>query len=174
MVFDFDEFIRRMRRMFKDFEREFAELGLGGLEREPRARGFRIEIRDHGTGKPEVKITEFGRRFPRPIQRKPKPEEPAPKPPAKPVARVLETNVGKIERAGEVVLTIQAPGVRKEDVEVRWLGNSVEVIARKPTGEAYFSAFELPADVRAGEHSIEVKDGMLVVIIPRRRRFPTS
>jgi len=62
MAFEpFDEFFRRMRRMFRDFDREFAEIDLRELERRPGISGFKIEIRDHGTGKPEIKVTRLGK-----------------------------------------------------------------------------------------------------------------
>ena len=178
MAFDpFDEFLRRMRRMFRDFEREFAEIDMGKVGREPKVSGFRIEIRDHGMGKPEVKVTRFGRssagirpvaeELPAVPERRAKKTKPVE---ARPVTRTLETNVGKIERADEVVLTMQAPGVKKEDVEIRQLGNTVEIIGHKKTGEAYFGAFELPPDAEPRERVVEVKDGMLIVTIPRRRK----
>lgn len=177
-MFEFDEFFRRMMRRFKEYEREFDRafkgMDLHELERMPGARGFKIEVRDSGTGKPEIKVTRIGERPrvvpveappPRPEAR-PKPEV---KPKPKPITRALETNVGKVEKPDEVILTIQAPGVSKEDVEVRRLGATLEVLARKPTGEAYFAAFELPRDAVPEEHTIEVKEGMVVITVPRRR-----
>jgi HSP20 family molecular chaperone IbpA len=173
---EFDEFFKRMRKMFKDFDREFRKIDMREFEHLPGVRGFKIEIRDFGTGKPEVKVTRLGEG---PARITPIPEVPVPRPkPAerppkrKPVTKMLETNVGKVEKLDEVILTVQAPDVREEDVEIRRLGNTLEVIARKPTGEAYFAAFELPADVVPAERSIEVKNGMLVIKIPRRRRYP--
>lgn len=182
MAFEpFDEFFRRMRRMFRDFDREFGEIDLREFERRPGISGFRIEIKDYGAGKPEIRVTRLGKRparitpivkeVPSALERKPARAEV--KPPAmKPVTRMLETNVGKVEKLGEVVLTMQAPGISKEDVEVRQLGNTLEVIARKRTGEAYFGVFELPPDAMPSEHEIEIKDGMLIVTVPRRRRYP--
>jgi HSP20 family molecular chaperone IbpA len=183
MAFEpFDEFFRRMRRMFRDFDREFAEIDIRGFERRPGISGFKIEIRDHGTGKPEVKVTRLGKpparvapiieEIPAAPERRPAREEvkPPEAKPFKPIKCMLETNVGKVERLDEVVLTMQAPDVKKEDVEVRRLGNTLELIARKRTGEAYFGAFELPPDAIPSEYTVEVKDGMLVVTIPRRRR----
>ena len=185
MAFEpFDEFFRRMRRMFKDFDREFAEINLREFERGPGISGFKIEIRDRGTGKPEVRVTKLGKpptpavpiieEIPAaPERRPPRAEvEPSEAKPIKPIKCMLETNVGKVEKLDEVILTMQAPDVKKEDVEVRQLGNTLELIARKPTGEAYFGAFELPPDAIPRERTVEVKGGMLVVIIPRRRRYP--
>jgi HSP20 family molecular chaperone IbpA len=181
MAFEpFDEFFKRMQRMFRDFDREFAEIDLGKLERRPGISGFKIEIMDHGTGKPEIKVTRLGKPGAAPIieeipaapeRRQPRAEVKAPEAkPHRPIKCMLETNVGKVERPDEVILTIQAPDVKKEDVEVRRMGNTIELIARKRTGEAYFGAFELPPDAMPTEHRVEVKGGMVVVTIPRRRQ----
>ena len=183
MAFDpFDDFLKRMRRMFRDFDREFEEINLRGFERGPSVSGFKIEIRDSGTGKPEIRVTRLGKptvraepiieEIPAVQERRPQMAEvePSEAKPVKPIKCMLETNVGKVEKLDQVILTMQAPDVKKEDVEVRQLGNTLELIARKSTGEAYFGAFELPPDAIPDERKVEVKGGMLVVIIPRRRR----
>ncbi len=182
-----DEFFRRMWRMFRDFDREFKEdfdrefkkmesefnIDLRDFKRRPGVTGFMVEIRDFGEGKPRVKVTPIGGR---PAAAPPikvpvgEPKEAKPKE-VKPVTRMLETNCGKVERLGEVVLTMQTPGVKKGDVEVRQLGNVLEVIARKPSGEAYFGAFELPLDAVPSEREIELKGEMLIISIPRRKRY---
>ena len=180
-----DEFFKRMWRMLRDFDREFKgmenqfKIDFREFERRPGVTGFKVEIRDFGKGKPEVKVTQIGKLPMRIVPTKVPAEVPLerPKPPKferkeiKPVTRMLETNCGKIERLGEIVLTMQVPGVRKEDVEVRQLGNALEIIARKPNGEAYFGAFELPPDAALSEREIELKGEMLTVSIPRRRRY---
>lgn len=188
----FDEFFRRFLREFsktkhfpldfKEFDREFERMrkefkvDVSKFERIPDAVGFKIEIRDFGDGKPEVKVMRIGERQAKimpaeaPELERPKPAE---KPrEVKPISKMLETNVGKIERLGEVVLTMQVPGVKKEDVEVRQLGNALEVIARKPSGEAYFGAFELPPDAVPTKREVELKGELLIISIPRRRRYP--
>ena len=172
-MFEFDEFFKRMMRRFREYEREFDHAFKGmdfrEFERMPGAKGFKIEVRDYGTGKPEVKVTRLGER-PRlaPVEEAP-PPKPEGKPKPKPITRALETNVGKVEKLDEVIFTVQAPGVAKEDVEVRRLGNTLEVLARKPTGEAYFAAFELPRDAVPEERVLEVREGMVVITVPRRR-----
>jgi len=180
MAFEpFDEFFKRMQRMFRDFDHEFAEIDLGKLERRPGISGFKIEIRDHGTGKPEIKVTRLGKpgtaqiieEIPVASRRPPRAEvKPPEAKPSRPIKCMLETNVGKVEKPDEVILTMQAPEVKREDVEVRRLGNTLELIARKRTGEAYFGVFELPPDAIHGEHRVEVRGGMVVAAIPRRRR----
>lgn len=176
-LFDFDEFFRRMRRMFKDFEREFDEVNLREFMHAPGVSGFKIEIRDYGTGKPDIKITRLGERIPRiaPIPEAPEPErKPAEAKPIKPIKRMLETNIGKVERPDKVILTMQVSDVDKEDVEIRRFGNTLEVIARKGTGEAYFAAFELPPDALLDEREVDIKDGLLTITVPRRRRYPRA
>jgi HSP20 family molecular chaperone IbpA len=188
----FDEFFNRMRRMFKELDRGFADVDLRKFEKNPNITGFKIEIRDHGTGKPEIKVTKLGKPsagMPPMVEEIPaaapgqrhgvEAEPPEAKPsktitkPSKPIKSVLETNVGKVEKLGEVVLTVQAPDVKKDDVEIRQLGNTLEVIARKRNGEAYFGAFEIPRDAVSGEREVMVKNGMVIVKIPRQRRHGT-
>jgi HSP20 family molecular chaperone IbpA len=184
MAFEpFDEFFKRMRRMFKELDRGFADVDLRKFEKNPNISGFKIEIRDYGTGKPEIKVTKLGKPSAEmppiveeipvvaPGQRQSRAEDkPSEAKPSKPIKSVLETNVGKVQKLGEVILTVQAPDVKKDDVEIRQLGNTLEVIARKRNGEAYFGAFELPRDAISSEYRVEVKDGMVIVKIPRQRR----
>ena len=186
MPFDpFDEeFFKHFFRQLRDFEKEFEEmekkfkLDFRKFERTPGVAGFKIEIRDFGKGKPEVRVTRIGgppAKVPSKIVPKPERPEPSEKPrEIKPISRMLETNVGKIERLDEVVLTMQVHGVRKEDVELRVLGNTLEVIARKPSGEAYFGVFELPLDAVSDARQVEIRGDMLIISIPRRRKPPTG
>ncbi len=159
--------------MFKEFDKEFGEMDLGGFRVEPGISGFRVEIRDRGTGKPEIKVRRFGEPVkgikPVPESRIEKPEVEVRPPEVKPIKRMLEANAAKVEKLDEVVLTMQAPGVKKEDVEIRRFGRALEVVARKPSGEAYFAAFELPPDADPDERTIEIKDGMLIIAIPRHK-----
>jgi HSP20 family molecular chaperone IbpA len=162
--------------MFKEFDSEFAKFDVEKFEREfesrPGVTGFKIEIRDHGDGKPAIKVSRLDERpeikpavKPPEVRRKPQAEIEA-----KPIKCMLETNVAKVEKPDEVLLTVHAPEVKKDDVEVRQLGRALEVIARKPSGEAYFAAFELPIDAQPSDYRLDMKDGMLVIKVPRRKR----
>jgi HSP20 family molecular chaperone IbpA len=177
MAYDPFDFFEQIRRMFKkDFD-EFAKFDVEKFEREfertPEVTGFRIEIRDHGDGKPEIKVSRLGERpmEVKPVVNSPEVEKkPQAKIGAKPIKCMLETNVAKVEKPDEVLLTVHAPEVKKDDVEVRQLSRAMEVIARKPSGEAYFAAFELPPDAQPSEYRLEMKNDMLVIRVPRRKR----
>lgn len=178
MAYDpFDDFFKQFRRMFKEFESEFAKFDIEKFEREfermSRVIGFKIEIRDHGDDKPAIKVSRLVERpeikpavyKPPEVRRKHQAEIEV-----KPIKCMLETNVAKVEKPDEVLLTVHAPEVKKDDVEVRQLGRALEVIARKPSGEAYFAAFELPSDAQPSDYRLDMKDGMLVIRVPRRKR----
>ncbi|GAI57697.1 unnamed protein product, partial [marine sediment metagenome] len=63
-----DEFFKRIWRMLREFDREFKEMenkfkiDFREFERRPGVTGFKVEIRDFGKGKPEVKVTPIGKR----------------------------------------------------------------------------------------------------------------
>jgi HSP20 family molecular chaperone IbpA len=192
MAYDPFDFFEIMRKMFKEFDREFESMfrEFEKVPEKPSTRdfgrlpmaGFKIEIRDDGLGRPEVKVTRFGRGAGgiHPIVEK-TPAAPKVKPyvetkkreektEEKPIKQMLETNAGKIEKVNEVILTMQAPDVSKEDVDIRRVGNSVEVIARRKSGEAFFAAYEVPPDIVVENCGVEVKNNMVIISIPRRRR----
>lgn len=187
MAYDPFDFFKIMRKMFKEFDKEFEDM-FREFEKVPQkpsthnfgripVAGFRIEIRDDGMGRPEVKVTRFGEGAKgirpiveeAPVTPKLKPRAETKKHKEKPIKQMLETSAGKIEKVDEVILTMQAPDVSKEDVDVRQVGNSVEVIARRKSGEAFFAAYEVPSDIIMENCSVEVKNGMVIISIPRRR-----
>lgn len=163
---------REIEREFQEFEKRF-QIDLREFERTPGVKGFKIEIRDTGKGRPEVKVSRFGE------PQKIKVEKPAAvlenkrkiveEKRIRPVKKMLDTNVCKIDRPNEVVITMQAPEVKKEDVDVRIVGSTAEIIARKRTGEAYFCTVEIPSDVVTDEIKKSFKGDILIVTIPRRR-----
>ena len=179
---DFDKFFRKM---MEEFGREIGrssirDFDISNFEGKSGVQGFHLEIRDDGTGEPEIKFKKIGQpgeeiepivagppQVGESLEIRARPSE------VKPVKRTLETNAAKIQKLDEVVLTMQVPGVKEKDVEVRRLGNSLEVIARKPSGEAYFATFELPQDADPGERKVEIKDKMLMIAVPRHHPSQT-
>jgi len=176
----FDEdFFKHLLRRLREFDREFQEMekrlrmDFREFGRGPGVSGFKVEIRDFGRGRPEVKVTRIGEQQRGMAARvSPVPTAGAavqPEKPIRPIKKMLETNACKVEKPGEVVITVQAPGADEKGVEVRRVGEAVEIIARKPDGETYFCTFEIPRDARLEERKIELRKGVLTVMIPRRR-----
>ena len=104
-----------------------------------------------------------------------------------PVADVLET-------AADFRLTLELPGVAREDVHIEARGRALVVsglrcFAREPGGVyqavershgPFARRFELPKGVSRAEITAVMKDGLLVVVVPKlgperlRRRIPIS
>lgn len=88
------------------------------------------------------------------------------------------------ERKQEIVLRAELPGVKSEDLEVRVLDDAVtlkgevkQVTEEKPEGyfrsERRYGAFlrtvTLPAEVMAGEAKANYQDGVLELVLPKKR-----
>ncbi len=82
----------------------------------------------------------------------------------------LETEYLYLERPWEIIFCMHVPGVERERVEVRRRGRAIEVVARRRDGKAYFSTFELPPKAVPEERTLRLKEGLLLLIIPKRRR----
>ncbi|MEM2874588.1 MAG: Hsp20/alpha crystallin family protein [Candidatus Hadarchaeales archaeon] len=171
----FGEFFRKMLRYFWVADREHMDMvkwcDFRDLKCGPSMPWFRIEIGKTGEGTPRVVVKIIGEPQNRRLSRASTAHAKASKPSMKPhgaIKKMLETNVCRVERPSEIVIAMEAQGVREDDVEVRRVGGTVEAIARKPTGEAYFCAVELPKNARLDERRIELKEGMLKITIPRR------
>lgn len=86
------------------------------------------------------------------------------------VKETLETEYMCVEKPREMIFCMHVPGVGREGVEVRRRGRALEVVARRKDGRAYFSTFELPRNAVPEERVLRVRDGLLVLIIPKRKR----
>ncbi|MEM0359167.1 MAG: Hsp20/alpha crystallin family protein [Candidatus Hadarchaeales archaeon] len=83
----------------------------------------------------------------------------------------LETEYMCVEKPREVIFCMRIPGVGKEGVEIRRRGKAIEIVARRRDGNAYFSTFELPKNAVPEERVLRIKGGLLVLIIPKRKRI---
>jgi len=61
--------------------------------------------------------------------------------------------------------------VGREGVEIRRRGRAIEIVARRKDGNAYFSTFELPKNAVPEERVLRIRGGLLVLIIPKRKRI---
>ncbi|KXB02334.1 hypothetical protein AKJ45_03565 [candidate division MSBL1 archaeon SCGC-AAA261F19] len=178
----FDSFFNFVRRMFDEFDKKF-ELGFSEMDRNefkegPGVIGFRIEVRDTGEGEPRIRVERLGETFEKGAQRKVSPirtttgrlkekEELD----TWQIKETIETTTIKAEKPSEVVLTMRAPGVKREDIIFRSFGRSLEVIARKTDGRAYFAAFELPLDADPEHRTLEISGDELIIKVPRHGAF---
>ena len=93
------------------------------------------------------------------------------------------------ETDGEIQLIMDAPGVKKEDIDISLSENSVTVSgkreAEKETKEKNFHRIErsfgefrrsvlLPCDVDADKVEAKLKDGVLTVILPKSQKAKES
>lgn len=83
----------------------------------------------------------------------------------------LETEYMCVEKPREVIFCMHIPGVGREGVEIRRKGRAIEIVARRRDGNAYFSTFELPKNAVPEERVVKIKGGLLVLIIPKRKRI---
>jgi HSP20 family protein len=94
-----------------------------------------------------------------------------------PLADVFETDK-------EVVVTVELPGVNKEDIDVRVTENSVEVKAEvksevkeekegfyraERTYEGFYRVIPLPTEVKANEAKATYNNGVLEIRIPKAK-----
>lgn len=83
----------------------------------------------------------------------------------------LETEYMCVEKPREVIFCMRIPGVGREGVEVRRRGRAIEIVARRKDGKAYFSTFELPKNAVPEERVLKMRGGLLVLVIPKRKRI---
>ena len=79
----------------------------------------------------------------------------------KPKALISESN-------REVFIAVELPDIKSEkNVEVRPVGRSIEILAVKNDGGAYFDIFEIPSDADINAMAWEFKEGRLEIRIPK-------
>ncbi len=86
------------------------------------------------------------------------------------IQETLETEYMCLEKPREMIFCMHVPGVEREGIEIRRRGRALEIVAKRRDGRAYFSTFELPRNAVPEERILRVKDGLLVLIIPKRKR----
>jgi HSP20 family protein len=74
-----------------------------------------------------------------------------------------------IEGDEEVSVTIEIPGVEKEDIDLKATENTLEVKVNAPQRK-YHRVIDLPCDVQPKTTKATYKNGVLDVIIKRREK----
>lgn len=152
------------------FDRDLFDTSFDEFWNTPRVGGFHIEMRDFGDGKPKIDIRRIEEPSTRSTRRKSLVEEiPPEEGKIGPIKRMIETDTTKLESPDKVELVMRVPGVNEKEVLIRRAGRTLEIIARKPDGGAYFANFELPPDADPRSRSFEIEEGVLTVRVPRRK-----
>lgn len=153
-----------------ELDRDLFDMSPDEFWESPKVRGFHIEMRESGDGRPRIDVKRLEEPSTRLIRRRLPVEEVSPEGgEVGPIKRMVETDTTKLERSDEVDLVMRVPGVDEKDVVIRRAGHTLEIIARKPDGEAYFATFELPPDADPRFRSFEIEEEVLTVKIPHHK-----
>lgn len=163
----FDEFERQFAREFEQMQRLMGQVfqdAMGAAERtkpgEPFVYGFKLRVgpdgrpqfESFGNTHPTVDTTEGG---------------------AAVQVGAREPMTDLIESDHEIAVTVELPGVAKEDINLHVAADAVTI--KVPAGErhpAYHKAIRLPAPVKADSAEATYKNGILDITLQRVRPGP--
>ena len=160
--FDFiddDEFERifdEMQKMFEstNFKEMIEEMLRGGLGSNKRfIHGFSVNIGPDG----KPKIQEFGNR-----SLKTSTGEPM-------ISEEREPLTDIIEGDDDVAVTVELPGVEKDDVDLNVTGDMIEITVDTPNRK-YHKRLDLPCNVKPKTTKATYKTGILDVVIKRKEK----
>lgn len=156
-IFDlFNELFKEVEEELLDFERQFErftrEFAEGRIEvKRPYVYGFRIFIGPDG----KPKIEEFGN-----VKRvggRPK------------ISEEREPLVDIIEEQNQVIVVAEMPGVEKDKIKVRAVGNTL-IIEGSDTDRKYYKEIELPTEVKPETAKATYRNGVLEVRIEKLKK----
>ena len=105
---------------------------------------------------------------------------------ALPAMTDMETNIPYVDledKGDKFVLSAEAPGFTKDEIEINICGNSVEISGCKETttdekdknyvrkermSESIYRTLTLPEEIKYEEVSSDLKDGVLEIILPKK------
>lgn len=166
-MYEFDEWLRRTRRLFEEFDKLFEELMREGLESYEGGRrrtvgpyyyGFSVTIGPDGV----PRIREWGNIRPS-FGARPR------------VSEAIEPFVDIIEEEATIKVVADMPGVEKEDIKVEATEDEVRISAER--GERkYFKVVKLPARVVPDTAKASYKNGVLTVTLEKeeKRKKPSG
>jgi len=160
-MYEFDEWLRRTRRLFEEFDKLFDELmresleGFEGGRRKvmrPYYYGFSVTIGPDGV----PRIREWGNIRPG-FGAKPH------------ISETIEPFVDIIEEEETIKIIADLPGVEKEDINIEATESEVRISAER--GERkYFKVVKLPARVRPDTAKASYKNGVLTITIEKEEK----
>jgi HSP20 family protein len=102
----------------------------------------------------------------------------------------MEINVPYVDledKGDSFVLTAEAPGFKKDEIDINVCGNSVEISGCKETktdekrkdyvrkerrSESFYRTMTLPEEIKYEEVSADLKDGVLEITLPKKKPKP--
>lgn len=105
---------------------------------------------------------------------------------ALPAITDMETNIPYIDledKGDKFILSAEAPGFTKDEIDINICGNSVEISGCKETNvdekdknyvrkermsESFYRTLTLPEEIKYEEVSADLKDGVLEIILPKK------
>jgi HSP20 family protein len=103
-----------------------------------------------------------------------------------PSKAMLETNIPSVDiedRGNDFLVTVEAPGFNKNEMDINVCGNSLEVSGCKETvqdektkeyikkermSESFYRTVELPEEIKYEEISADLKNGVLEIMLPKK------
>lgn len=173
--FDDDWFRRRRRRPFDffgmddEFERMFIEMqqmmkrmfqGMSPESLEPGKsyiHGFNIRVGPDG----KPRIQEFGNNRLKTTEGKPS------------ISEEREPLTDIIEGDEDVSITLEVPGVEREDIDLKVTARNLEIKVDSPY-QKYHKIIDLPCDVVPNSTRATYKNGVLDIVIKRKERKESS
>ncbi len=107
-----------------------------------------------------------------------------------PVLSEMETNIPYIDledKGDKFILTAEAPGFKKDDIDINICGNQVEIsgckermvdetkkdyLRKERMSESFYRTISLPEDISYEEVSADLKDGVLEIVLPKKSPKP--
>lgn len=148
-LFDDDRIMDDIKRMTEEMMRMFSNAQPG----KPIVHGFKINIGPDG----KPKIEDFGNR-----QVKTSNGEPH-------ISEEREPLTDIIEGDEDVAVTVEIPGVEKEDIDLNITNDTLDIKVDTPQRK-YHKTLELPCDVKPKTTKATYKNGILDIVIKRKQK----
>jgi HSP20 family protein len=157
---DFERIFDEMQKIFEsnDFREMVEDMLRGGVGSNKRfIHGFSVNMGPDG----RPRIQEFGNR-----SMKTPGGEPMISEEQEPVTDVIEGD-------NEVYVTVELPGVEKDNIDLNVTENTLEITVNNPERK-YHKSVDLPCGVQSKTTKATYKNGILDVVIPRKEKKKTG
>ena len=148
-IFEDDRIMDDVKRMAEEMMKMFSTAQPG----KPIVHGFKVQF--GSDGKPHIE--DFGDR----AIKSPK-GEPT-------ISEEREPLTDIIEGDEEVAVTVEMPGVEKEDIDLNVTGDTLEITVDNPKRK-YHKQLDLPCDVKPKTTEATYKNGVLDVVVKRKEK----